>query len=580
MLGAAVWLACGGEPQPQSAVGGNPGDPLGNPPVEQPGDDEDPPPDDEDEDPPPDDEEDPPPDDEEPPPPEPDAGTPDAGPRDSGTPDAGPRDSGTPDSGTPDAGPPDSGTPDGGSTGGNNVPPDAAGWRFLGRAQGAPREVLGITQDEGGNLWVAGGEDGLCLLRPEASTFKCYTMADGLKPWAPWKGKDPAPEQRYLKVTAVTGGPAGTVWVGYEGRPNCESEFYKAPGELEDPAIFKSGDADRVELQDDGTLRVIHYDIHSPAHSVPGYGHREKLCSVNRIVWDKQRNSLWFASNHGLAWGEPDYQGAVECSDPQVRAANAWLYIERDAQGNEVGREPRQRCKYGVMEHVHPAIAMSDAATEDSRLAGDVWGVAVRPDGDVWLGSHIRTSRFKIMTNAVGHVGTGAPWNFEAARKQTEEKKHRANRIDLWPDAVAEPTIPTPEQRVDDLVSDLVLMPDGTVWVSSFAWGLAKMSDTGQVTAHHLGGEPDRFVSSLERDTRDGSLWIGHRWGRGLMRMHTEGDFVSHNAVLGPLAGLPIWDIQVVGTGDSRKVLVAFSAYRDALGNIVHPGAIGIYTGR
>lgn len=565
VLGAMLWAGCngGGTPETRPAIE----DPS-TPPEERPGDDPTPPPDEED---PPPDDEDPPPDEEPPPQEEPDAGMPDSGTPDSGTPDAGPPDSGTPDSGTPD-----SGTPGGGP----NIPPDADGWRFLGAAQGAPREVLGVTEDEGGNLWVAGGEDGLCLLRPNATTFRCFTLADGLKPWAPWKGKDPAPEKRYLKVISVAGGPAGTVWVGYQGQPNCESEFYKAPGELEDPAIFKSGDADRVELQADGTLRVVHYDIHSPAHSVPGYGHREKLCTVNRIVWDKQRDSLWFASNHGLAWAEPDYQGAETCSDPAILAANEWVHITRDAAGNEVSRETRQRCKFGVMEHVHPAIAMSDTANEDSRLAGDVWGVAVRPDGDVWMGTHIRTSRFKIMTNAVGHVGTGAPWNFEVARKQTEEKKHRANRIDVWPDAVAEPQIPTQEQRKDDLVSDLVLMPDGTVWLSSYAWGLAKMNDAGAVTAYYLAGERERFVSALERDPRDGSLWIGHRWGGGLMRMHTEGDFVSHNAVLGTLAGLPVWDIQTVGTGERRKVLVAFSAYRDAAGAIVHRGAIGIYTGR
>jgi hypothetical protein len=562
LLGAALWAACGGGGTPETRPAVE--DPSGTP-DEHPGDDSTPPPD----------EEEPPPDEEEPPPKEePDAGTPDSGTPDSGTPDSGTPDSGTPDSGTPDGGPGD-------PNGGDNVPPSAKDWRFLGAAEGAPREVLGVTEDEGGNLWVAGGEDGLCLLRPGAATFRCYTMADGLKPWAPWKGKDPAPEKRFLKVTAVTGGPAGTVWVGYEGRPNCESEFYKVPGEYEDPAIFKSGDADRVLLQGDGSLRVVHYDIHSVEHTVPGYGHREKLCSVNRILWDKQRNSLWFASNHGLAWGEPDYEGGTECQDPAVRAANEWVYIYKDAQGNETGRETRQRCKFGVMEHVHPAIAMSDDSTDEShRLAGDVWGVAVRPDGDVWMGTHIRSSRFKIMTNAVGHVGTGAPWNFEMARKQSEEKKYKANRIDLWPDAVAEPQVPTREQRKDDLVSDLVLMPDGTVWFSSFAWGLAKMNDAGQVTAYYLDGAQDRFISSLERDPRDGSLWIGHRWGRGLMRMHAEGSFVSHNSVLGNLSGLPIWDIRTVGSGDDRKVLVAFAAYRDSAGNIVHRGAVGIYTGK
>ncbi|AGC48652.1 hypothetical protein MYSTI_07380 [Myxococcus stipitatus DSM 14675] len=507
----------------------------------------------------------------------PDAGLPtpeDAGPVDAGVPPA---------EEAPDAGEPDAGAPDAGPATGPALPPDASGWRFLGTAEGGPREVLGVTQDEGGNIWVAGGEDGLCLVRAGANSFQCFTLADGLHPWGAWKGKDPLPEQRYLKVTAVTGGPSGVVFVGYAGKPGCEGEFYKPPGAPKDPSIFKSGDADRVELKADGTLAVVHYDIHSPAHSVPGYGHREKLCTVNRIVWDKATDGLWFAANHGLAWGEASYQGGEECSHPQVRVSNAWSHVTRDAQGNEVNNEPRQRCKFGVMEHVHPAIQMQGTEAEDddnSRLAGAVWGVAVRPDGDVWMGTAIRSSVFHIMTNAVGHVGTGAPWNFEMARKQTEEKKHKANRIDIWPDAVAEPIPPTREQRKDDVVSDLALMPDGTVWVSSFAWGLAKLSDTGQVLDHALTGDAERFVSSLERDSRDGSVWIGHQWGRGLMRLHTDGAFVTHNKVLKGLASQPIWDIQVVGSGDSRVVLVGFGASRDGSNNITRPGAIGIYTGR
>lgn len=485
--------------------------------------------------------------------------TPDAGP---GKPDAGP---GTPDAGPVDAGPPttDTGKPQ--TTFQEELAP-ARGWAFYGEAEGAPGNVLGASEDEGGNLWVAGGEEGLFLLKQGSTTFRRYTMADGLQPYGLWKGSVPRGNKR-LKVISVTGGPAGVVFVGYEGLPNCESEAWKAPGQFEDPNIFKSGDADRVVLQADGTLRVFHYDLHSPGHTVPGYGHREKLCTVNRIVWDKARHSVWFAANHGLAWGEADYEGGTDCQREELRDANLWLHAPDQTY--------RQRCNNGVMEHVHPAVETegSDGADE-SRLAGDVWGVAIRPDGDVWMGTHIRTSRFRIMTNAEVQRD-GAPWDFEAARKLTEEAKHRANRIDVWPPAGGSTEVESPDRRLrtDDLVSGLVLMSDQTVYVSSSAHGLAQLDGDGKVLRRLFEGTEDRFLSALGRDTSDESLWLGHAWIGGVSRIQ-GGKLIRHGRAVGALVYNPVRDIQFSGTGPGRKVIVSFGQNESG-----RRGGVGIYTG-
>ena len=146
-----------------------------------------------------------------PPPVEVDAGTPDAGSPDAGSevpPPPVDADAGTPDA---DAGTPDAGTP---PPTGPVVYPDAHGWTFYGQEQGAPREVYGVTEDEGGNLWVAGGEEGLFLLRPGATTFQRFTLDDGLRPYGYLKDGSAPVGPKYLKVIAVTGGPAGTVFVG------------------------------------------------------------------------------------------------------------------------------------------------------------------------------------------------------------------------------------------------------------------------------------------------------------------------------------------------------------------------------
>ncbi|WPB76400.1 hypothetical protein KYC5002_46370 [Archangium violaceum] len=463
-----------------------------------------------------------------PPPPPVDAGTPDAG---TVEPDAGTVE---PDAGTVEPPPPvDAGTPDAGTV----VYPDATGWTFLGPEYGAPHEVLGVTEDEGGNLWVAGGEEGLFLLRPGAATFERFTMDDGLHPYGYLKDGSAPVGPKYLKVLSVAGGPAGTVFVGYQGSPDCESNYY-TPG-AKNPNSYKSGDADKVTLTETG-IEVVHYDISSgPGVIGEESGGREKLCSILRIVWDKKHGNLWFGANHGFAWGDPDYTGDPTCNG--------------------------QRECSGVKEHAHPHINAKDASGHVFRLTDAYYGVAVRPDGDVWFGGANRSTRFRYMT-------IKTPRDFETARKQTENASAIKNRIDVWPDLVDEVAIPGPSDRVDDLVSGMALMPDGSVWVSSFARGLARMDATGVVNQYALGTGADRYVSALAKDGADDSVWAGHRWGGGLTRLKAD-MVMRYSQALGALSYHPVWDIQSVGSGPERRLLVAFGSESG------HPGAIGIYRG-
>ena len=419
------------------------------------------------------------------------------------------------------------------------VYPDARGWTFYGPEHGAPTEVLGVTEDEGGNLWVAGGEEGLFLLRPGASTFERFTMEHGLRPYGYMPdGKAPV-GPKYLKVIAVTGGPAGTVFVGYQGQADCESNYYRGKG-IKHPNVYKSGDADKVTLTETG-IRVVHYDISSgPGVVGEEAGGREKVCSILRIAWDKKHGHLWFGANHAFAWGDPNYEGNPTCGG--------------------------QRECSGVLEHTHPHISAKTASGHVFRLTDAYYGIAVRPDGDVWFGGANRSTRFRFMTNKV-------PRDFERARKMSETRSAMKNRLDIWPDKVDEVGIPGPGDRVDDLVSGMAVMPDGSVWVSSFAWGLAHMDATGVVRRYTLNTGGDRFVSAMGRDPSDDSIWAGHRWGGGLTRL--KGDTVMrYSQALGGLASRPVHDIQSAGSGPERRLVVAFG--RDEKGR---PGAIGIYNG-
>jgi hypothetical protein len=437
------------------------------------------------------------------------------------------------------------GSPSSGLADGGIGFPSSAGWTFLGPQDGAPSDVEGLSADQGGNVWVAGGEAGLFVLRAGSTTFDRFTMADGLRPYGYMADGSAPTGTPYLDVISVAGGPPGTVFVGYEGKPapagvvGCEDNW---DGPNPDPSIYKSGDADRVTLSGSG-IAVVHYDIFSGPHVVRAEpAGREKLCNILRIVYDPANKSVWFGGNHGFAWGNPTFAGNPTC-DGQIACA-------------------------GTLEHVHPAINAYASNTGNALiyLTEDYRGVAVDPvTHDVWFGGANRTTKFHFAT-------TGG--SYFTAEVQTECGDCIPNRIDVWPDLVEEPNYPRPKDRVDDVVSGIAAMADGTAWVGSAAWGLAHLDKNGVV----IGTIKDQLVSpnvsALAVDPKDQSLWAGALWGGGITRI--AGKTISHygSATFGPtLVGNPITDIQMTGSGASRRVLVAFGP------NGATPGAIAIYAG-
>ena len=522
-----------------------------------------------------------------------------------GGPDAGPPDAGPPDAGPPDAGPPDAGPPDGGGF----VPPPAipfptvAGWSFLGPQHGGPHDVYQVSADQGGNLWVAGGEDGLFLLRPGSAKLERFTMADGLRPYGYLPdGSDPI-GPKFLKVIAVTGGPAGTVFAGYEGLPGCEDAWDKeanrpGPNGPGLAYVYKSGDADRVTVDASGKLKVVHYDIFSgPGIVGAEMDGREKLCTIFRIAYDAKGGNLWFGGNHGFAWGDPNYAGNPACNG--------------------------DRSCSGVVEHAHPAF---NGCTNDTNCGAWAWitdeyrGISVDPSGDVWFGGAARTTRFHWST-----FGGNSSDRFDSAATLTEDPGsgtscpqnafpcYVKNRIDVWPDLKGESTTsaPYPGERIDDLAFGAVAMPDGSgVWIGSGYLGLRRLASDGspavapdgspnsdhsaRVASHYTytrtftnpgTGKQESasytaaFVGALGLDSLDGkTLWVGNRYGGGIDRLdlsNPRADQHYAQSVFGALADTgTVEDIQFMGSGASRKVLVGFRQ----TGNT--PGFVAIYSGQ
>jgi hypothetical protein len=429
-----------------------------------------------------------------------------------------------------------------------------ANWTFYGADSGLPGTILGASMDEGGNLWVAGGEAGLFVLRPGETKFQQFTMADGLHPYGSFADGGDTPPPYYLNVLSVAGGPSGVVYVGYQGRSDngspyeCEDDWVELPdgGTTGDPSIYKSGDADKVTLNGGG-ISVVHYDIFSGPGVVKNeLAGRERLCNIWRVKYEPSTQSVWFGGNHGIAWGDPDFQGAA-------------------AQGCLGSHWGNPGCS-GVLEHVHPAFAAYPCNTPSTcpeySYTEDYRGVASDGDGGMWFGGANRSLHYDF-----GWRGANF-YNYMNIQFDV------STQIDIWPDAAKQDT--TPSQRVDDLVSAMATPGDGTVWVSSFTNGVAHLDANGNVlqSLTAANGLADTHSTAIFVDPADGSIWVGANWG-GLTRL-LDGQVVEsfNEAFLGKgLVANPISDIQVVGTGATRQLLVSFR------GGQGYPGAVGLYSG-
>lgn len=407
-----------------------------------------------------------------------------------------------------------------------------AQWTFYGDGAGLPSWIHGVTSDAAGNLWVAGGNDGLFLLRPDQTRFERFGLEAGLTPYAE-SAAHPGPiSPVYLDVIAVTGGDANTVFVGYRGRTvegayGCEDNW---DGPNPDPSIYKSGDADRVRLTAGG-LVVDHYDISSGIGVVPDEPRgREKVCDVYRILFDAKTRSLWFGGNHGYAKGDPDFESVPGCAG--------------------------QLACSGVLEHAHPLLNgyLNEASTALSALTNAYYGLALADSGDLWVGGWFRSQRCPAENGRV---------NFWTCESQALSPEYQ---IDWWPDAVADES--RPSQRTDDHVSAMAVGLDGALWVGSSVNGLLRQAKDGSLSSVEGGALIAPNVGALATDPSDGSIWIGGSAGgitrlKGQKALHYGADVFGTARIAGGIA-----DIQVDQSQAKRRILVAFQN-----------GSIGIYAG-
>jgi hypothetical protein len=433
---------------------------------------------------------------------------------------------------------------------------------------------MGASMDEAGNLWVAGGNAGVFVLGAGGGSFRGFGLGDGLHPYGYLHGSiaayygvpdgspaDKNPSLDATPVISISGGPAGTAFAGYQGRDGCEDEWdgygpTLANHELANPAVYKSGDMDRLVLRGGG-LDVWHYDIYSGPGMVAAEPlGREKLCSVRRILFEHGSNRVWIGANHGFALGFSDNGQVWEHVHPGISDVHGWMMTD---------------AYYGIsldlMPHADPGGA---------------------PVHDVWFGGMIRTTRFRF-----GEEG-GDFWKAQprtelyasspatAGNIATDLPAQAAywNRIDVWPDPIGErwnppldwrsrePDATNPADWNYDNVSGIAAMPSGYAFVGSFTNGLRLLDHDGRLAADLTQYLPSVALGAIARDPSDDSVWIAYRDGHGITRLMPDGSMLQYgSAALGANAGSAVWDIQIAPTMP-RKVVVAF-----------RQGAVGVYSG-
>jgi hypothetical protein len=484
---------------------------------------------------------------------------------------------GTPDggleAGIPDAGPADAGTPDAGVT--LRPPFTKDGWTFYGAEQGLSTDVSDVSADEGGNVYVAGGDavyvkkrDGQSFLRFDDGnagiTRNCY-VANMSDPAQVSRALHPDPPGAPIMcpIISVAGAAPGVAMIGFRGMGT--------DGDDDAEWVQDSGGADLVAFDGAALTRTRHVLIGSPPHTIcPSNGNEAHTYSCS-YAYDwfwvmgrrKLRQVLRIVVNHDhrtAMYGDFFMGGTHASLTALLNDAAARGYPDRIT-----GQPAKWGDAIGVWEHDHPAFY---SASRNAFLTNEAHALAIDPfSGTPWCSNGYRTA---YLTGGYGAWLGGDDWWL---RPQTPPN---ALYYDFWPDS----SVPT--ESLDNNVQSLSFCPDGTLWIGSYDHALARMAPGGSVSYVTL-PDPALHGNSVEAvacDPSDGSIWIGLGWG-GVMRLK-GGAFTTldpNDPSLPAFTHQSVRSIQIDAWSSPRIVYFAFEPTKDASGAITRGGGVAAYQG-
>jgi hypothetical protein len=322
-----------------------------------------------------------------------------------------------------------------------------------GAAQGLPGGIIDASQDDAQNIWAVSA-DALYLLRPGQTTFTKFTAADGLH-IGPFT--DPAGRPNTTSITAVAGGHANEVFVGYYG--------YEGDGDpyLDTLAQKQLGNADKVTVDAAGKLTVTRYyfkcdyeggngcwENRSPrrmlyAHSGVAAGHlflgmNHGVTHVfNDDFGDHIHPSVWYVAPDGSRTQKlGEFYGLA-----LTPAGDLWV-SGRYAVGLQTWNPvPRFSWVDGKFKYAFTIYTANHEMDTVPNYKEEGRGVGITPDGTVWFASFTMGLSSWNPVTAAGNYTQVRRWN-------------------------TTPGLPTSE--ITDLTADL----DGTLWLTTHAGALLR----------------------------------------------------------------------------------------------------------
>jgi hypothetical protein len=446
------------------------------------------------------------------------------------------------------------------------IPPVTDGhWSYYGPAQGLSQDVQDVSADEGGNVYVAGGDALYAKGRADVSFLRFDDANAGLtrncNDFSEIMNPVPTTPFRLCRVLSVAGAAPGKAIIGFDGF-GIEAQHGTAWALAAGGADVVAFDPDRKTLS-----RTRHVFIASPPHRICGVTHEEQAttCSdpndfwwvngrrlvhrIRRVVVNHDRSSplygdVWLAGEH---------------------AAFSALLNDAPARGLvdlTAGLGPEWADAKDVREHLHPAITPPDGQF----INGEAWALSIDPrTGTPWGSNGFRTA---YVLGYGANLAEDLWWMGPSPRGGPEF-------LDLWPDPPD-----TYFGKSDDAVHSMSHCPDGTLWIGSLLHGLARIDPAGAISFLDLPASAGvgNSVSAVACDPTDASLWIGLLYG-GVMRLRA-GAFERIAPDGAPaFAHHMVQSIQIDAWSSPRVVYFAFVPQTDAAGAILQGGGVGAYDG-
>lgn len=462
------------------------------------------------------------------------------------------------------------------SSGTGILPPVVVGhWTYYGPAQALSADVHDVSADEGGNVYVAGG-DALYAKKKTGASFQRFDAANaGLtrncNDPAQMTSDFPTAPFTLCPVISVAGAAPGKVFVGLQG--------FGIEAELRNGASWAihTGGADVVTY--DGAAgtaqRSRHVFVASPPHVVCGTNGESfvSTCSATDPWWNNGRRLfrqvMRIVVNHDRS--SPMYGDAWMGGNHATFAALLENAQSRGYRDPAAGWGPEWVDASNVWEHVHPAIY----GVMGEFLVGETHALSIDPrNGQVWGSNGIRTAYVTgygaDLSNPQWWMG---PIIYDPTAATTADRYK--SFYDVWPDSGDPWSGPT-----NDWVRSVSHCMDGTVWIGSLTHGLARIDPAGNLSYVPF---PDASfgssVSAVACDPSDASVWIG-LGGGGVVRL--KGGAFERVSVAGApdFTGQPLASIQVDRwSGGPRTLYFAFDATRDAAGRVLRGGGVAAYDG-